>query len=1797
VSVDRASQVRADGEDRVSITVTVKQANGTPLPGRTVRVAVSGEGNTVTQPAGTTNASGVATASVVSTGVGSKQVTASVETADGPVVLDARPTLEFIAPRPTRLRFTAAALSATAGVPMGGLEVSLVDAAGRTVTGATDEVTLALAAGPGGATPRGTLTVRAVAGVARFTEVVLELAGAGYQWRASAQGLEGGTSATFAVAPAAAATVEFSGLPATVTAGAAQSAEVTLRDAFGNVATGYTGTLGLSSSDDTATLPEAHSFTPADAGRFTFTGITLRRAGSRLLRVHDSGNAALTAGQDVAVEPAAPAALTFGRVPASSSVRTAFGPVAVVVRDAFGNVTVSSPPAVTLSLVQGGAMLGGVTEVTAVEGFATFNNLQVDTEGSFQLRATASGLTEATSATRIDIVDDVAPSRPTLSTGASTARSVTVTWTAVGDDRDQGRAASQELRYAAAPITTDAEFDAATRVQGLGAPAVAGSAESFTLTGLQPSRTYHVALRVADNHGQSSRSASLPVQTANAQVASVVFSTQPADGTAGQDLETVRVSLLDAEGDVVTTATSPVTLRMVGTAFFEPVTVEAAAGVATFTGLRVDDAGQWAFRAHADNLVSDMSRRFTIQAGAATRLTLAGLVAPVIAGAAGSVTVEAWDAYGNRATGYAGTLRFTSSDAEADLPEDSTLTEGRGVFSGVVLYTVGTQSVTVTDTADAALTARFEVDVASAGAASLTLEGLPAEVVAGTAREFVITARDRYGNIASGYRGTVRFTSGDARATLPEDYAFIEADAGQHRFRVTLATADAQSITVTDTADAAVTGTASTRVLPGPASRMELTLSTNTVTAGEPMSATVTVFDAFDNRASGYRGTVRIRVPEDDAATLEPEFHEFTEADAGRFTYGVRFTLAHTSRVIAQTMNLPSMTDFDSVRVVPGVLAELRVLYQQNEPVAGQSRSFEVTARDRFGNRKRDYTGTVVTTSSDAQASPLEEHTYAPAEEGFHLFTTTFRTAGQQSVTFTDAALNVSGTYNLRVRAAAPTRLVLLSAPETGTVRAPLAATRVALRDAFGNTPPVTAPAVSIALAGPPEGVVLSGNLTVSPVEGVAVFEGLSLNQEGSFQLAASTEDSNIPAAGFALAITDDLAPVPAEGLDAALVDADSVRLSWRATGDDGVQGRASRYELRYSTEVIDEGNFGQATELVTGTPGSPGALEEAVTPDLDLGQTYYFGLRIVDGVGNASALTLTSFAVPDVCNGYECAVRPPVCGEDGLSLVTFQGACVVRNGEPTCEYTPQTAPCQGAHAVCYEDACATAAPPAPGELVISEVMHRPGTGTTEYIELSSRVDRLMNLDGLALRYDDGVTAREFVLGVGPGHSVVGPNSFVVFAQREDTETNGGVPVSFPYGEAFEIGGSGELTVRIGGVGGTLLDSLAYTPSFPQTTGRSMNLSSTVLGSSASQFPWYWCDSAADIVSGGDRGTPGLANESCGVAITSPVDYCAIQSPKTISTPIPVNTPQTLYSRFYEDGVTNRNPGGNDGFPHITAELGHGTSAATPESWTWVPAPFNGGYTGDVPNDDETMGTLTIPTAGNYLYGFRYRFTQGPAEAQAWVYCDQNGIVTSSGSASYGTVTVFAPANHVVISEIGVDGTTASDEFIELYNPTPTAINIGSWKVQYKRASGGTYVSTSLPATASIPAYGYYLITHTSYTGSVPGNATFNSFNLSGTGGHIRIGPSALGTAVVDANTVDRVGWGTGDNAEGTAAPTSGTTSLERKAQPTATATSMGGSGADALRGNGSDTNNNASDFIVRTARNPQNASSATERP
>ncbi|WP_164013847.1 lamin tail domain-containing protein [Pyxidicoccus trucidator] len=198
-------------------------------------------------------------------------------------------------------------------------------------------------------------------------------------------------------------------------------------------------------------------------------------------------------------------------------------------------------------------------------------------------------------------------------------------------------------------------------------------------------------------------------------------------------------------------------------------------------------------------------------------------------------------------------------------------------------------------------------------------------------------------------------------------------------------------------------------------------------------------------------------------------------------------------------------------------------------------------------------------------------------------------------------------------------------------------------------------------------------------------------------------------------------------------------------------------------------------------------------------------------------------------------------------------------------------------------------------------------------------------------------------------------------------------------------------------------------------------------------------------------------------------------------------------------------------------------------------------------------------------------------------------------------------ANHIVISEFAVRGSATgpagdNDEFIELYNPTASTVDLGGWQVQYKSSTGPDYLSFSLPPDASIAPGSYYLVVSDAYPASAPvqGDASWEGlFHLSASatgGGHVRVGPPDLGTKPEDPLAVDTVGYGTANRPEGTAIqgypPNGG--SFERKANVDSTAASMQ-TGSDALKGNGHDSNVNAADIILRTTRQPQNASSPVE--
>jgi hypothetical protein len=116
-----------------------------------------------------------------------------------------------------------------------------------------------------------------------------------------------------------------------------------------------------------------------------------------------------------------------------------------------------------------------------------------------------------------------------------------------------------------------------------------------------------------------------PFAVAAGAVASLDFTVQPVDGTAGLPLAPVVVTLRDSEGNVAVGATAPVTVSLGTNPTDAPLqgtlTVAPVAGVATFTDLRVDVAAAgYRLSAEVAGSEPEPSAAFTIRPGTPVKL-------------------------------------------------------------------------------------------------------------------------------------------------------------------------------------------------------------------------------------------------------------------------------------------------------------------------------------------------------------------------------------------------------------------------------------------------------------------------------------------------------------------------------------------------------------------------------------------------------------------------------------------------------------------------------------------------------------------------------------------------------------------------------------------------------------------------------------------------------------------------------------------------------------------------------------------------------------------------------------------------------------------------------------------------------------------------------------------------------------------------------------------------------------------------------------------------------------------------
>src|SRR5439155_1507851 len=202
------------------------------------------------------------------------------------------------------------------------------------------------------------------------------------------------------------------------------------------------------------------------------------------------------------------------------------------------------------------------------------------------------------------------------------------------------------------------------------------------------------------------------------------------------------------------------------------------------------------------------------------------------------------------------TVQISKPDAGArsSAPANYTFTAGdNGVHifaAGVTLVTVGNQTVSATDTVSGSITGTSNSITVSAAVATHFTVSAPGSTTAGSLFGLTVTALDQFGNVATGYLGTVVSTKSDAGAgsAVPANYAFTGADNGVHTFSnaAILVTAASQTITATDTTVGTTAGV-SNSITVSAASATHLAVSApSNATAGSAFDITVTALDQFN---------------------------------------------------------------------------------------------------------------------------------------------------------------------------------------------------------------------------------------------------------------------------------------------------------------------------------------------------------------------------------------------------------------------------------------------------------------------------------------------------------------------------------------------------------------------------------------------------------------------------------------------------------------------------------------------------------------------------------------------------------------------------------------------------------------------------------------------------------------------------------------------------------------------------------------------------------------------------------------
>ncbi|HET7250882.1 MAG TPA: hypothetical protein VFI79_13615 [Gemmatimonadales bacterium] len=1152
----------------------------------------------------------------------------------------------------TQLIFSTQPTATAAGANVSpAVVVTAQDQFGNNATSFASAITIAITSGTGkaGAALSGTKTVTAVNGVATFSTLSIDSVGTGYTLSATATGLVGGfASATFNIIPGVATQLVFTGPPSNATAGAniAPAIVVTARDAKGNTATGFTGsvTLAFGTNAGGGTLGGTVAVN-AVAGIASFSTININKSGTGYTLTAASGTLTGATSTGFSIVAGAATKLVFTSQPTntlSAATINSSGGVQVTAQDALGNTDLTFTANVTVAFGTnaGSGTLSGTKTVAAASGVATFATLSIDKVGTgYTLAVSATGLTPATS-TGFNIINSAATHlvfslQPTNTVAGVTMTTVTVTALDASNNTAIDFTAAIAIAIGTNPGTGTLS----------GTKSVTASAGVATFSTLSIDKTGDGYTLVA-SAGSLTDATSGGFKITPATATHLVFSQQPTNAVAGVAVApTILVSALDALGNVDTAYTANVDIGIgtnPGAGTLSGLTpVAATNGVASFSNLSINKAGiGYTLHAISGSLTDATSGTFDISPAPLSQLIFTSQPVATPAGAhiAPAVAVSGEDAFGNLVTTFNGNVTVAigtngGSPTPGTLSGTLTVAANGGVatFSDLSIDRAGS-GYTLTATATGPTPATSAAFGITAGAASkLAFNVQPANAAAGAsiAAPIVVLVEDALGNTVPSATDNVTIAiANNAGSPTPGTLSGAANVAAVNG----VATFSNLSIDKTGTGytlSAAATGltsaiSAAFNITANAATKLVFTVEPVTTTAGSGISPAVAVAaqDALGNTDPNFTGNVTVAITGGtgkSGALLSGTLTHAAVAGVATFS-GLAIDSAGTAYALTATATSLTSGASSAFNITAGTATKLEFGVQPSNAQAGAALAPTVTvvAKDGQGNIDPTFTASVSLTLTLNPGGATPANATVAAIAGVASFgSLSLDKVGTGYVLQASGGALTSAPSNPFSIAPGPVHhLTFTVQPTNVTAFANISpAVRVTAQDAFNNTVTSFANNVVIAIGTNAGGGTLSGGLTKAAIAGVATYSGLSINATGNGYTLTAT------AAGIPVATSATFNVIPSV----------ATQLFYTVQPSSATAGASTigvTVEARDASGQVASSFTGTVTLAITAGTGTPGAtLTGTKTAAAVAGVATFSGLSI-DKAGSNYKLTATD--VPD---------------------------------------------------------------------------------------------------------------------------------------------------------------------------------------------------------------------------------------------------------------------------------------------------------------------------------------------------------------------------------------------------------------------------------------------------------------------------------------------------------------------------------------------------------------------------------------